>query len=113
MLISSDQAVLEERFTPVSANVLQYELTVTDPKTWTQPWKVAFPLKRDKDYQIFEYACHEGNNSMRNILSDRAPTSGGEVAFVTRLTRRPAPAAGGRRDPGRGVDCRRSRSGRR
>jgi len=69
MLISSDQAVLEERFTPVSADVLQYELTVTDPKTWTQPWKVAFPLKRDKDYQIFEYACHEGNNSMRNILS--------------------------------------------
>jgi hypothetical protein len=69
MLISSDQTELEERFTPVSANVLQYELTVTDPKTWTQPWKVSFPLKRDPEYQIFEYACHEGNNSMRNILS--------------------------------------------
>jgi hypothetical protein len=69
MLISSDQTELEERFTPVSANVLQYELTVTDPRTWTQPWKVSFPLKRDAEYQIFEYACHEGNNSMRNILS--------------------------------------------
>lgn len=69
MLINSDQAEFEERFTPVSADVLQYELTVKDPKTWTQPWKVAFPLKRDSDYQIFEYACHEGNNSMRNILS--------------------------------------------
>jgi len=69
MLISSDQAELEERFTPLSADVLQYELTVKDPKTWTQPWKVSFPLKRDSEYQIFEYACHEGNNSMRNILS--------------------------------------------
>ena len=69
MLIASDQAEFVERFTPVSADVLQYELTVTDPKTWTQPWKVSFPLKRDSEYQIFEYACHEGNNSMRNILS--------------------------------------------
>ena len=69
MLISSDQAELEERFTPLSADVLQYELTVKDPKTWIQPWKVSFPLKRDSEYQIFEYACHEGNNSMRNILS--------------------------------------------
>jgi hypothetical protein len=30
---------------------------------------VSFPLKRDPEYQIFEYACHEGNNAMRNMLS--------------------------------------------
>ena len=69
MLMPSDAVELVERFTPVSADVLQYEVTVNDPKTWTQPWKVAFPLKREPDYQIFEYACHEGNNAMRNILS--------------------------------------------
>jgi hypothetical protein len=69
MLIPSDSLVLEERFTPVSANVLQYEVTIDDPKTWTAPWKVSFPLKRDPDYQIFEYACHEGNYAMRNTLS--------------------------------------------
>ena len=69
MLMPSDALELVERFTPVSADVLQYEVTVNDPKTWTQPWKVAFPLKRESDYQIFEYACHEGNNAMRNILS--------------------------------------------
>jgi len=69
MLMPSDALVLEERFTPVSADVLQYEVTINDPKTWTAPWKVSFPLKRETDYQIFEYACHEGNNSMRNILS--------------------------------------------
>jgi hypothetical protein len=69
MLIPSDSLVLEERFTPISANVLQYEVTVDDPKTWTAPWKVSFPLKRDSEYQMFEYACHEGNHAMRNILS--------------------------------------------
>ena len=69
MLIPSDSIVIEERFTPVSANVLQYEVTIDDPKTWTAPWKVSFPLKRDQDYQMFEYACHEGNYAMRNTLS--------------------------------------------
>src|SRR5688572_8082053 len=69
MLIPSDSLELVERFTPISADVLQYEVTVNDPRTWTAPWKVAFPLKREPDYQFFEYACHEGNNAMRNILS--------------------------------------------
>ena len=69
MLMPSDSLVLEERFTPIAADVLQYEVTITDPKTWTAPWKVSFPLKRDPEYQIFEYACHEGNHAMRNILS--------------------------------------------
>ena len=69
MLIPSDSIVIEERFTPISATVLQYEVTIDDPKTWTAPWKVSFPLKRDQDYQMFEYACHEGNYAMRNTLS--------------------------------------------
>ena len=69
MLIPSDALVLEERFTPLSANILQYELTVTDPKTWTAPWKVSFPLRRDNTYGMFEYACHEGNYATRNTLS--------------------------------------------
>ena len=69
MLIPSDSLVLEERFTPLSANILQYEVTINDPKTWTAPWKVSFPLRRDNGYQMFEYACHEGNYAMRNTLS--------------------------------------------
>ena len=69
MLLNSDAAVLTERFTPVGKDVLQYEVSVNDPKTWTAPWKVSFPLKRDQDYQMFEYACHEGNYAMRNTLS--------------------------------------------
>jgi hypothetical protein len=69
LLMPSDSLELVERFTPVSADVLQYEVTITDPKTWTQPWKISFPLKRDSSYEMFEYACHEGNHAMRNILS--------------------------------------------
>ena len=49
MLMPSDALELIERFTPLSADVLQYEVTVNDPSTWTQPWKVAFPLKRDSE----------------------------------------------------------------
>ena len=69
MLIPSDSIEIVERFTPLSANILQYEVTINDPKTWTKPWKVSFPLRRDSSYQLFEYACHEGNYAMRNTLS--------------------------------------------
>jgi hypothetical protein len=44
-------------------------VTINDPKTWTRPWTVSFPLRRDNNYEMFEYACHEGNYAMRNTLS--------------------------------------------
>jgi len=69
MLINSEALVLTERFTPIGRDALQYEVTIDDPKTWTQPWTVSFPLKRESDYGFFEYACHEGNYAMRNTLS--------------------------------------------
>jgi hypothetical protein len=58
-----------ERFSRTNANTLQYEVTVTDPNIYTQPWKVSIPLERDPGYQIFEYACHEGNTAVSIILS--------------------------------------------
>jgi hypothetical protein len=48
---------------------LQYEVTVDDPHTWTKPWTAALTLDHQPDDSLFEYGCHEGNNSMRNILS--------------------------------------------
>jgi hypothetical protein len=60
---------LTERLTLLNADTLQYEVTVDDPQTWTAPWTVAFPLVRaDPAYRIFEYACHEGNYALPNIL---------------------------------------------
>jgi hypothetical protein len=69
LMPTSDALKMVERFTRVDANTIHYEATVDDPKTWTGPWRVSFPLRRDDDYGFYEYACHEGNNAMRNILS--------------------------------------------
>jgi hypothetical protein len=61
---------LVERFTPIAADLLSYEVTIDDPATFTKPWTLGVPLKADKEQTaIFEYACHEGNYAMRNILS--------------------------------------------
>jgi hypothetical protein len=65
----SDEMKLTERFTRVGPNKIDYRLTVNDPKTYTAPWTVAFPITHEPGYQLFEYACHEGNMAMHNMLS--------------------------------------------
>jgi hypothetical protein len=65
----SEEMKLTERFTRFSDNTVNYELTVNDPKTYTAPWKIAFPITHEPGYQIFEYACHEGNMAMRNMIT--------------------------------------------
>ena len=64
-----DQVTVTERFTLVDADTLRYEATVNDPGTWTRPWTVAFPRKREANDKLYEYACHEGNYGLPNILS--------------------------------------------
>ena len=58
-----------ERFRRVDAATVHYEVTVTDPATFSQPWTAALSLKTSDQPDVFEYACHEGNYAMRNILS--------------------------------------------
>jgi hypothetical protein len=65
----SGSLVVTERFTRVSDTLLRYQATVNDPKTWTGAWTYEFPLQRDDSYGFYEYACHEGNYSLFNILS--------------------------------------------
>jgi hypothetical protein len=65
---TSEALRLVERFTLTDADTLQYELTVHDPQTWTSPWGVGFSLTRDHGYALYEYACHEGNYAMANML---------------------------------------------
>jgi hypothetical protein len=60
---------LTERFRPVAANKIEWSMTVDDPDTWTRPWTFAMTLTADPEQPLFEYACHEGNYAMRNILS--------------------------------------------
>jgi hypothetical protein len=59
---------ITERFTLLDSQTLQYEITIDDPQIYTAPWKIAFPLTRDDTYQMFEYACHEGNHAVELIL---------------------------------------------
>lgn len=65
----SDKSRVVERFTLMDVNTINYEVTIEDPEVYTRPWKAAFPMSRDDEYQILEYACHEGNYAVPNILS--------------------------------------------
>jgi hypothetical protein len=58
---------LIERFTLAGANTLLYQYTVDDPATFTKPWTAVLPMTRTDD-RIFEYACHEGNHALVDIL---------------------------------------------
>tara|TARA_B110000014_G_C19847559_1_gene439281 strand:+ start:128 stop:622 length:495 start_codon:yes stop_codon:yes gene_type:complete len=67
---ASASLTLTERYTRTSPNTLQYQFTFDDPETWTQPWTGTFTFVRDdSQYELVEYACHEGNYGMFNILT--------------------------------------------
>ena len=60
---------LTERFRRVDAHTVRYEVTVRDSATFSRPWTAMLSLKSSSQPDVFEYACHEGNYAMRNILS--------------------------------------------
>jgi hypothetical protein len=61
---------LTERFTRVDEHTIDYRVTVNDPTIWTKPFTLGFPLtKDDRQYELVEYACHEANYGLQNILS--------------------------------------------
>jgi hypothetical protein len=64
----TDQLKIVEKFTRIASDKLSYDATVEDPGTWARPWTmhVTFPL--DPTYELFEYACHEANYGMADIL---------------------------------------------
>ena len=64
----SDQAVIEERFTWVDKDTLQYDFTVTDDQMWDVSWSGKVPMRRAAD-PVYEYACHEGNHGLAGILA--------------------------------------------
>ena len=64
---STEDLHLVERLTRVDADTIDYQFTVTDPTTWTEPWTARIPLHRDLG-PLYEYACHEGNDGMTGIL---------------------------------------------
>ena len=65
---SSTSLTLVERLTRIDEDTLDYTFTVTDPEWWPRPWTASIPMRRS-DAPLFEYACHEGNYSMPNMLA--------------------------------------------
>jgi hypothetical protein len=63
----SASAHATERFSRTGPNTLRYEVTINDPEIYTKPWAVVMFMQRSKD-QIYEYACHEGNEAMSGTL---------------------------------------------
>jgi hypothetical protein len=64
---STEQLHLVERFTRVDGDTIVYQFTARDPETWTDSWTAEIPLRR-MDALIYEFACHEGNRGLENIL---------------------------------------------
>jgi hypothetical protein len=96
-----DRLRLIERFTPKAGGKLEWSVTVDDPTTWTKPWTFAMPLTANPDERIMEYACHEGNRAMANILSaaraeERAVAEAAKKGIKLELSDVPTAAEGER-----------------
>ena len=74
---------LVERFTRVDADTLQYEFTIDDPVTFTRPLTARLPMQRS-DLPLYEYACHEGNYGLLNILLGARAEEAGQAAGASR-----------------------------
>jgi len=66
--LSAANLRIVERFTRTAADTLDYQFTADDTTRWTKPWTAAVPIGKT-DGVLYEFACHEGNYGMRNILS--------------------------------------------
>ena len=66
-LPNADRQIVE-RLTRVDADTIDYRITVTDPTVWTGPWTALMPMTAIEG-PLFEYACHEGNYAVPNMLA--------------------------------------------
>ena len=66
---ASDALKITERITRIDPEMLDLQLRVEDPKTYTSPWTFRMTLSQQRGYEIYEYGCHEGNRAVPNALS--------------------------------------------
>jgi hypothetical protein len=64
----SESLHIVERFTRSANDTIDYQMKIEDPVVIVSPWTVSFPLKLDNKYQMYEYACHEGNTAIRGYI---------------------------------------------
>ena len=75
-IVSHAERVVE-RFTPVNADTIDYQATVTDPIVYTRPWTIAFPLNRQKG-ELLEVACHEDDQDLPHLKAIRDAARAGK-----------------------------------
>ena len=89
---TSTQARTVERLTMTDPKTITYELTYSDPEVFTAPWTARFNWDRDDKYQFYEYACHEGDEQVRNYITasraHRADVAAGKMAGVNEVDSR-------------------------
>jgi hypothetical protein len=67
---ASEHLKMTERFTPLAPGAVEWKVTFDDPHTWNRPWTFAMMLKKKTGGEkVYEYACHEGNYGLKNILT--------------------------------------------
>jgi len=66
---TSAELRIVERLTRTGEDTIDYEIAVEDPVVLSGSWKAAYPWQRDPEYRFFEYACHEGNRTIRDFIS--------------------------------------------
>jgi hypothetical protein len=65
---ASENLHIVERFTRTDNDTIEYQARVEDPDVIVSPFTIAYPMKRDDKYQMYEYACHEGNEAIRGYI---------------------------------------------
>ena len=60
---------ITERFTRIDPEMIDYQITVDDPVTYTQPFTLRLTITSQPNYQLYEYSCHEGNGAVKFALS--------------------------------------------
>ena len=84
---ASAALTITERFTRTSDKAIRYSITIDDPMTWTAPFTLQYNLARDERYGMYEYACHEGNYALQNILSGARATERAAVGTAQQPSR--------------------------
>jgi len=83
---STENVRVIERYTRVSPDYINWEVTAIDPATWTRPWTLMIRLKRVNE-QLYEYACHEGNYALSGILAGARAEENAAAAAATKGSR--------------------------
>ena len=97
----SEDAKLTEKFTRIDPDMIDYVVTVNDPRTYTAPWTFRMTLTTQPGYEVLEYSCHEGNNFIRTAL--RAEQQYQQKVADARAKGEPIPERPKPRNTGNGI----------